>query len=44
MKTKLHHLFVMLALLVGIHPTAAKATSVFPIATNKSRFYRAVKQ
>ncbi len=34
MKTKLHTLFILLALLAGIKQTAARAATAFPIATN----------
>ena len=34
MRTKLHALFILLALLAGIKQAAARATTAFPIATN----------
>jgi hypothetical protein len=36
MKTKLHCLFIVLALLAGINQVAAQGTAIFPIATNTS--------
>jgi hypothetical protein len=34
MKTKLHTLFILLALLAGVKQTAARAATALPIATN----------